>query len=56
MPLISVAVLAALVIFALGVLTGSGLVTRAQDARGRHQAATQRQLNDQWCLLREKHG
>lgn len=41
-------------IFLLSVLTGSGLVTHAQDARGRRQAATQRQLNDQWRLLREK--
>jgi hypothetical protein len=46
-------VLAALLIFLIGVLTGSGMNTRAQDARDRRQAATQRRINDQWRALEE---
>jgi uncharacterized membrane-anchored protein YhcB (DUF1043 family) len=43
-----------LVIFLIGVLVGSGLVTRAQDTCARRQAAIQRELNEQWRALREK--
>lgn len=45
MSLIFFVTLAVLFIFALGVLVGSGQVTRAQDARDRRQAARQRELN-----------
>jgi hypothetical protein len=39
--------------FLVGFLTGSGMSTRAQDARDRRQAAVQRQLNDEWRVLRD---
>lgn len=45
--------LATFLIFAVGVLAGSGMNTRAQDARDRRQAATQRQINDRWHVLEE---
>ena len=44
--------LAVLLIFALGILVGTGLTSRAQDARARRQAAVQRRLNDQAEALR----
>jgi hypothetical protein len=44
--------LVALLIFILGVLVGSGQVTRAQDKRGRRQADVQRDINEQWQALR----
>lgn len=50
---ILIAATAMLTTFFVGVLVGSGLVTRAQDARGRRQAALQCQLNNQWRLLQE---
>lgn len=47
MNLILLVILSALIVFAVGVLVGSGLVTSAQDARDRRQAATQRDINGQ---------
>jgi hypothetical protein len=46
--------LALIVCFLLGVLTGSGQVTRTQDARDRSQAAVQRDLNLQFRVLQEQ--
>ncbi len=46
--------LLALFLFSLGVLVGSGLAYRAQEERGRQQAAVQRELNAQWQALRER--
>lgn len=47
------AALVCLTVFAFGVLAGSSLNTRVQTARGRRQAAVQRDLNLQWRALRE---
>jgi Tfp pilus assembly protein PilV len=50
-PILLVALLV-VSIFAVGVLTGNAATTRAQDARDRRQAATQRHLNEQYRALR----
>lgn len=45
--------LALAVSHSFAVLLGNGLNTRAQDARDRRQAATQRRINDEWRSLQE---